>query len=98
MRIWLLNPFDGGSHAQWARGYADSSEYHVRIFALPGRYWKWRMHGAALTLAEQCLAQATKPDLILATDMLDLSTFCGLTRRRLSGVPVVLYMHENQLT
>ncbi|MEE8348211.1 MAG: DUF3524 domain-containing protein, partial [Acidobacteriota bacterium] len=38
------------------------------------------------------------PDVILATDMLDVSTFLSLTRERTAGIPVVLYMHENQLT
>ncbi|MEW5989653.1 MAG: DUF3524 domain-containing protein, partial [Chloroflexota bacterium] len=65
---------------------------------LPGRYWKWRMHGAAVTLARQFLAGDSQPDLILATDMLDLTTFLALTRRRSQGVPAALYLHENQLT
>jgi glycosyltransferase involved in cell wall biosynthesis len=37
-------------------------------------------------------------DLILTTDMLDLSTFLGLTRDITHGIPVALYVHENQLT
>jgi glycosyltransferase involved in cell wall biosynthesis len=37
-------------------------------------------------------------DLILATDMLDLATFMGLTRDLTQGVPTALYFHENQLT
>jgi glycosyltransferase involved in cell wall biosynthesis len=34
----------------------------------------------------------------MATDMLDLTTFLSLTREILHNTPVVLYMHENQLT
>jgi glycosyltransferase involved in cell wall biosynthesis len=37
-------------------------------------------------------------DLILATDMLDLSTFLALTRDLTHRIPAALYMHENQLT
>ena len=37
-------------------------------------------------------------DLIVATDMLDLTTFLALTRTRTAGVPVLLYAHENQWT
>ena len=35
---------------------------------------------------------------LLATSMTNLPAFLALTRRELGGVPVVLYMHENQLT
>lgn len=56
------------------------------------------MHGGAVTLAEEYLRLNYVPDLIVATDMLDLATFLGLTREKSHGVPVALYLHENQLT
>lgn len=56
------------------------------------------MHGGAVTLARNWLADPWQPDLILATDMLDLTTFLALTRRRLANVPTAVYFHENQLT
>jgi len=65
---------------------------------MPGRFWKWRMHGGAVTLARQFLAMQTRPDLILATDMLDLTTFLALTRARTGQLPTALYFHENQLS
>jgi glycosyltransferase involved in cell wall biosynthesis len=34
----------------------------------------------------------------MGTSMLDLTTFLSLTRSQTSGIPVALYMHENQLT
>jgi glycosyltransferase involved in cell wall biosynthesis len=37
-------------------------------------------------------------DLLLATDMLDLATFLGLTRDITRDIPTALYFHENQLT
>lgn len=55
------------------------------------------MHGAAPAFARRFLDSSLCPDLILATDMLDLSVFLGLTRARTADVPSVLYMHENQL-
>lgn len=55
------------------------------------------MHGGAVTLARQFLEQAKPPDLILATDMLDLTTFLALTRPASNGIPVAVYFHENQL-
>ena len=69
---------------------------------MPGRFWKWRMLGGAVTLARQFLGEASagklKPDVIVATDLLDLATFLALTRRVTAGTAAVLYMHENQLT
>ncbi len=56
------------------------------------------MHGGAVTLAQRYTALATPPDLILASDMLDLSTFLALTRSQTATVPTALYFHENQLT
>jgi len=97
MKILLLEPFFSGSHAQWARGVAAHSGHEVHILSLPGKYWKWRMHGGAHSLASQFLASDYHPDLILAGDMLDLPLFLGLTRQRTAKVPVCLYFHENQL-
>lgn len=56
------------------------------------------MHGGAVTLASRFLAQKPRPDLILATDMLDLSTFLALTRGETGGCPCAVYFHENQIT
>lgn len=99
MDILLLEPYLTGSHRAWAEGYAAHSRHRVHILSLPGQWWKWRMHGGAVTLARLFLAsvQAT-PDLILATDMLDLTTFLALTRARTAHTATALYFHENQLT
>jgi len=98
MRILLVEPYFTGSHASWANGYAQSSQHQVDILGLPGRFWKWRMHGGAVTLARKFLAANLSPDLILATDMLDLTTFLALTRERTINIPTAIYFHENQLT
>jgi glycosyltransferase involved in cell wall biosynthesis len=101
-KITLLSPYHGGSHQVWAEGYQRNSAFSVDLLTLPARFWKWRMHGGAVTLARKFLtyleALEQPPDLILATDMLDLTTFLALTRRQMTSIPVVLYMHENQLT
>ena len=63
---------------------------------MPDRFWKWRLRGAAIILADQINSLSVPPDIILASDMLsvtDLKAFLGA-----SSPPVVLYMHENQLT
>ena len=98
MNILLLEPFYTGSHAAWAAGYATHSRHRVTVLSMPGRFWKWRMHGGAVTLARRFLAMETTPDLILATDMLDLTTFLALTRHRTFRLPIAIYFHENQLS
>ena len=98
MRITILEPYCTGSHAAWAHEYASHSRHQLELLTLPGRHWKWRMHGGAVTLASRFLASSGHPDLILATDMLDLTTFLALTRGASSSCPCALYFHENQLT
>jgi glycosyltransferase involved in cell wall biosynthesis len=98
MNILLLEPYLTGSHAAWARGYAACSRHRVEILGLPGRHWKWRMHGGAVTLAQRFLSDDRPADLLFASAMLDLTTFLALSRRRSFGLKSALYFHENQLT
>lgn len=63
------------------------------------------MQGGALTLAravERVVAGLAdggrRPDVLLASDMVHLPALLGLARPALAGVPVVLYLHETQLT
>ncbi len=98
MDILILEPFRTGSHAAWADGYARHSAHGVEVLGLEGRHWKWRMHGGAVTLAREFLAARFDPDVIVASDMLDLPTFLALTRERTAAVKTVVYFHENQLT
>jgi glycosyltransferase involved in cell wall biosynthesis len=98
MNVLLIEPYYGGSHSAWANGYARHSGLQVELLTLPARFWKWRMHGAAVTLAESVHQLGFQPGVILASDMLNLPAFLGLTRDTLADVPVLLYCHENQLT
>ena len=95
MRITLLESYYGGSHKAWADGYRRFSRHDVDLITLPAQFWKWRMQGAAITFARLLDA---KPDLILASSMIDLSIFRALTRDRLANVPIAMYFHENQLS
>ncbi len=60
------------------------------------------MQGGAIELAAQAarlLETGNMPDAILATDMLNLPAWLALLRGKLPAqTPIVLYMHENQLT
>lgn len=98
MHVLLIEPYGGGSHAAWMEGYRAHSRHTVTLLNLPGQYWKWRMQGGAATLARMFLASDVQPDVILASDMLNLPAFLGLTRARTAHVPCALYFHENQIT
>jgi glycosyltransferase involved in cell wall biosynthesis len=98
MKVLLAEPWWGGSHKQWAEGYAANSSHDVRIISRPGSNWRQRMRTAGFELAaeaNQIFAEGWEPDIVLATDMMNVATF---KRELTPAVPVVLYMHENQLT
>ena len=97
MNITLIEPFFTGSHAAWATEYTQHSKHNIEILSISGNHWKWRMHGGAVTLAKKFLASSANPDVLLATDMLDLTTFLALTRRKTAHLPIAIYFHENQI-
>jgi glycosyltransferase involved in cell wall biosynthesis len=96
--ILLLEPYDTGSHAAWMRGYQRHSAHQVRFLCLPGQWWQWRMQGGAVTLARLFFESGLSPDLIVASDMLDLTTFLAVTRPHTARTATAVYFHENQLT
>ncbi len=99
MHILWLDPFHGGSHAAVSAGYAARSRHAVTLLTLPiDGGWRWRMRGGAVSLARLARAAGARPDLIVASDMLDLATFRALTADLFAGVPAAVYFHENQLT
>ncbi len=106
MKILLLEPFFTGSHKQWALDFQQFSTHEILILPMSGYHWKWRMHIGAVDLAERVVSNENSPqfkdgsfipDLILATDMIDLAAFLGLTRKWSAAIPTALYFHENQL-
>jgi len=98
MNILLLEPYFTGSHRSWAEGYKKHSNHDITILSLPGRFWKWRMHGGAVSLANAFETLEESFQLILASDMLDLATFLSLTRKRTFHIPTAIYFHENQMS
>ncbi len=97
MDIALIVPFCSGSHQQWAESYQYYSTHNIKLFTLPGKYWKWRMEGGAIPLATSFLESSFSADLILTTDMLNLPLFISLTRPHTAHIPIAVYFHENQL-
>ena len=101
MNILALEPWYGGSHQSFLDGLAEHSAHDVRTITMPGRFWRWRMEGGGITLAKKVRATVDEgfaPDLLFATNMVNLPAVLSLARPHLDGVPVVQYFHENQLT
>ena len=99
MKVLLVEPYYGGSHRAWADGYAANSRHDVTLITHEAQFWKWRMHGAHLTLAEQAAAVLTEPpDVVLASSMMNVAAFVGAARTAIGGAPIVSYFHESQFT
>lgn len=96
LRILLIEPYYGGSHKAFTDGYIKYSKHKIKLLSMPARKWKWRMRGAAIWLAERL--PDFEPDIILASDYLDLAAFSALAPAEVSLIPRVVYFHENQLT
>ncbi|MBN2340508.1 MAG: DUF3524 domain-containing protein [Deltaproteobacteria bacterium] len=94
LRIAYLEPFYGGSHKRFVDGLISYSRHSLELFSLPDRFWKWRTRGAAPAFYNM-LSVPEAYDLIVASDMVNLAELQGLWK---TEVPLVQYMHENQLT
>ncbi|MDJ0924034.1 MAG: DUF3524 domain-containing protein [Acidimicrobiia bacterium] len=100
MRVAVVEPYLGGSHASWALGYQAHSEHEIVVLSHTDRFWKWRMHGAHVTLAQDLEAEVEENgpvDVVVGSSMLNGAGFVGLARRVLGSATFVVFMHENQL-
>jgi glycosyltransferase involved in cell wall biosynthesis len=99
LSILFCEPYDGGSHRSFRLGLERHSRHDIHSLTLPPRFWKWRMRAAAVHFADQAAAVADRPwDLVVATSLLNAADLRGLLPRPLDRTPLLLYMHENQLT
>ncbi len=97
MKILLVEPYFGGSHRAWADGYRDNSAHDVTIVGHEARFWKWRMHGAHLTLADAAAGVLdAPPDVLLVSSMMNVGAFIGAARSTIGTAPVAVYFHESQ--
>lgn len=96
MKILIVEPFCSGSHKKWVNGIKEFSSHEITILSLPGAHWKWRMHGASITLARKYQLLNENFDIILCSDMMDIALFKALIAK--NTAPIGIYFHENQLT
>ena len=94
----FVEPFFGGSHRAFAEGLVGHGGHELELLTLPGREWRRRMRLGAQVLAGKAAEVEGSFDFLLVSDMLDLAAFLALTRPWFERVPVLLFMHENQLT
>jgi glycosyltransferase involved in cell wall biosynthesis len=99
VKILLVEPYYGGSHRAWADGYVASSAHDVTLLTHEARFWKWRMHGAHLTLANAAADVLDKrPDVVLASSMMSAGAFIGAARATIGTAPIAVYFHESQFS
>jgi len=98
MKILALEPYYGGSHKQFLDGLIDHSAHEIIPLTMPARYWKWRNCASGFQFSQQLDACHKDCDIIFASDFTNLADFVALNRSWLQNKPLVLYMHENQLT
>ncbi len=101
MRVLVLEPFGGGSHAAWCAGWEQHSRHALTVMSLPAVHWKWRSRHAALTLADKARgawSAGQRFDAVVCSEMLDVPAWKGLVGGPLAELPTVTYFHENQLT
>lgn len=100
MRVLIAEPWLGGSHAQWARGFQSASAHDVAIVGLPSDRWRWRLRGGAAPLAagvRAWIAEHGRPDVVVVSSPVDAARLLGLLRIELNAIPVAAYQHESQL-
>ena len=96
MNILLIEPYFTGAHKRWCEELCQYSNHDIDICSLPGRHWKWRIHGAAVQLSEKLNDLGKRYDLLLVSDYLDVATFKSLYFDQ--NVPIAIYFHENQIS
>lgn len=97
LHILAVEPFYTGSHRDWLDNLVKHSRHRFETITMPAGFWKWRIQGGALFLANQI--QTDKYDLILATSMLNTSLFLSLNRHNnIAKTRTAVYYHENQLS
>lgn len=93
----FLEPYYGGSHKNFADSVIKRYQDEFMIFTLSGRHWKWRMHGAAVTLAHKVLDSGLDFTDIIVTSLIDLALLKSIISPKLPKCRFTAYFHENQL-
>jgi glycosyltransferase involved in cell wall biosynthesis len=93
--VLAVEPFFGGSHRAFVTGLQRYSTHRIRRLTLPPELWKWRLRAAALDLAQKIHRSRARPDIVLASSMMDAAHLKALLGSE--APPLLLYFHENQI-
>lgn len=95
MKICLVEPYYGGSHAALVDLLSARYANH-ELFSMRAKKWHWKLRASALTFSQQIPLHAGY-DVLFASSMVNLADLLAL-RADLRAVPnIILYCHENQL-
>lgn len=103
LRVLALEPYYGGSHKAVLDCLVDHLPFEWTLLTLPARKWKWRMRGAAITMAAETRRLADEAggeppwDVVIASTFINLAEWRGLSGSAVAGIPAIVYFHENQL-
>lgn len=93
----FLEPYYSGSHKYFADGFAKAFPEQIQLFTLPGRHWKWRMHGSSVTFADMLEKSGEKFNTIIVSSLADAALLKSLVLPKMLETRFVTYFHENQL-
>ena len=100
LNVLSLQPYFGGSHVQFLNGWIEHSRHAWTVLELPAKHWKWRMRHAALHFSQEisrlCEHANAHWDVIVCSDMMNVTELKGLLPASIRDTPIVLYFHENQ--
>ena len=96
--ILAFESFDGGSHKQFRETLTKHSSHDWTWITRPPRSWKWRMAISAIEMVDDALKKGVvKPDCLFCTSLTDVAVLRSALPRGWRDIPIVLYMHENQV-
>lgn len=98
--VLLVESFYGGSHRSWVDSWVRHSRHDVSLVSHTDEFWRWRLRGGAVTLAEMVnghVATHGPPDALVISGLVDAASLVGISRRALSNAAVALYVHESEL-
>ena len=98
LNILAFESFDGGSHRQFRESINRHSTHDWTWITRPPRAWKWRMAVSAQEMVDDAMQQGIeKPDGIFTTSLTDVAALRSALPCGWRDIPLVLYMHENQV-
>ena len=97
MRVAIIEPWFGESHATHFSGVAKHTVHDASLTTLPARKWRWRMRTGAYHLSKPLTHLEGRQDVLLVSDYVNLPVLKCFAPH-LAGVPTAVYFLENQLT